>query len=147
LSPVFRQIVRQRNQEMGTTVILTTHDLGDVERLCQRVALIAGGRLLFDGPLAGFVERFGAERELVVDLAEDYADVDVPGAAVVERSGRRVIYRFPRAESAATAVIQDLARRYRIADLTVRESDIERTVRQLYESMEPGGGSGATSGH
>jgi ABC-2 type transport system ATP-binding protein len=131
-----REFVRQANRERGITVVLTTHDLGDVERLCSRVALIAAGRLLFDGALSELVARFGAERELVVDMAEDYADVSVPGATVAAREGRRVTYRFGREEQASGGVIQALARQFRIADLAVRESDIERTVRRIYESME-----------
>jgi ABC-2 type transport system ATP-binding protein len=66
------------------TVILTTHDLGDVEKLCERALMIDRGRLLFDGALATLRERFGGERELVVDL-DDYEDVSVAGAAVASQ--------------------------------------------------------------
>lgn len=131
-----RAFIRDANRERGTTFVLTTHDLGDVERLCRRVALIASGKLLFDGLLTDLVTRFGTERELVVDLAEDYADVSVPGARVVEREGRRVTYGFAGAPDGASRLIQELARRFVIADLSVRESDIERTVRRIYERME-----------
>lgn len=131
-----RDFIRERNRERGVTVVLTTHDLGDVERLCRRVVLIAAGRLLFDGDLAALLDRFGAEREIVVDLAEDYPDVSVPNATVADRDGRRVVYRFPRGEESASDLIRALAARFRIADLSVRESDIERTVRNLYAEME-----------
>jgi ABC-2 type transport system ATP-binding protein len=66
-----RAFIQEINRERGVTVLLTTHDMGDVEKLCRRVLLIAGGRLLFDGDLEGLRHRFGGERELVVDLAED----------------------------------------------------------------------------
>jgi ABC-2 type transport system ATP-binding protein len=64
------------------TVILTAHDLGDVEKLCERVMMIDHGKLLFDGAPGELVRRFGGERELVVDLAEDYASVEIDGARV-----------------------------------------------------------------
>ena len=70
-----RQFIQSINRERGVTVILTTHDLGDVEKLCERVMMIDRGRLLFDGLLSTLRERFGGERELVVDLADDYDDV------------------------------------------------------------------------
>src|SRR5512136_858932 len=85
-----RQFIHSVNRERGVTVILTTHDLGDVEKLCQRVLMIDRGRLLFDGALAELRERFGGERELVVDLADDYGDagigdVSIEGATLVSR--------------------------------------------------------------
>jgi ABC-2 type transport system ATP-binding protein len=128
-----RRFVQQVNAERGVTVILTTHDLGDVERLCPRVLMIDHGRLLFDGAPQALVRRFGGERELVVDLAEDYAEVSVPGAEVTERTGRRVVYRFRRDALSASDLIGRLSSRYRIEDLSVREPQIEDTVRRIYE--------------
>jgi ABC-2 type transport system ATP-binding protein len=127
-----RSFIKEINTQRGVTVILTTHDLGDVEKLCKRVMMIDHGRLLFDGPLSELQERFGGERELVVDFAEDYAQVGIPGASVIAREGQRVTYRFGR-ETSASELISQLASRYRILDLTVREPDIENTVRRIYE--------------
>jgi ABC-2 type transport system ATP-binding protein len=128
-----RAFVREINRERGVTVLLTTHDLGDVERLCPRVMMIDHGRLLFDGAPSTLVARFGGERELVVDLAEDTDDVEVSGARVVERSGRRVVYRFRRDEVSASELIGRVSARLRLEDLSVREPEIEDTVRRIYE--------------
>jgi ABC-2 type transport system ATP-binding protein len=128
-----RQFITHINQEYGTTVILTTHDLSDVEKLCARVMIIDRGRLLFDGQLDALRERFGGERELVVDLAEDYETVTVDGAQVVAREGKRVSYRFKRNAITASELIGRLSARYQILDLQVREPEIEDTVRRIYE--------------
>jgi ABC-2 type transport system ATP-binding protein len=128
-----RDFIRQTNREQGTTIILTTHDLGDVARLCQRVMIIDHGRLLFDGPLDELTTRFGGERELVVDFAEGYQDVNVDGARVVERDGRRVTYRFSRGEVSASELIARISGQYRVRDLSVRDPEIEETVRRIYE--------------
>ena len=128
-----RQFIRHINRERGATVILTTHDLSDVEKLCERVMMIDHGHLLFDGQLEALRQRFGGERELVVDLAEDYPDVSVEGARVVERDGLRVTYRFTRGAVAASTLIGRLSARYRLLDLSVREPEIEDTVRRIYE--------------
>ncbi len=128
-----RTFIQHINQEQGTTIILTTHDLGDVARLCQRVMIIDHGKLLFDGPLDELVTRFGGERELVVDLAEHYPEVSVAGARVVEQDGRRVTFRFSRRELSASELIARISSRYRIRDLSVREPEIEETVRRIYE--------------
>lgn len=95
--------------------------------------MIDHGHLLFDGRLEELRERFGGERELVVDLAEDYDDVSVAGAQVAAREGRRVTYRFARGSITASALIGRLSARYRLLDLSVREPEIEATVRRIYE--------------
>jgi ABC-2 type transport system ATP-binding protein len=128
-----RQFIRHANRQRGTTVILTTHDLSDVEKLCERVMIIDHGRLLFDGELATLRDRFGGERELVVDFAEAYEDVTMEGAKVAERDGRRVVYQFERGTITASELIGRLSARYRIRDLSAREPDIEATVRRIYE--------------
>lgn len=128
-----RRFIQHINRERGTTVILTTHDLADVERLCERVMIIDRGRLLFDGRLAELQHQFGGQRQLIVDLAEDYPEVEVEGAQVMERQDRRVTYQFRRETITASALIGRLSARYRILDLAVREPDIETTVRRIYE--------------
>jgi ABC-2 type transport system ATP-binding protein len=140
-----RQFIRHVNRERGATVILTTHDLSDVEKLCERVMMIDRGHLLFDGQLEELRQRFGGERELVVDLAEDYPDVSVEGARVAGRDGLRVTYRFTRGAVTASTLIGRLSARYRLLDLSVREPEIEDTVRRIYEERlleKPAGNAG-----
>jgi ABC-2 type transport system ATP-binding protein len=136
-----RQFIRHINLDRGTTVILTTHDLSDVEKLCDRVMIIDHGRLLFDGELATLRERFGGHRELVVDLAEAYAAVTVDGADVIEHDDLHVVYRFDRDGVSASELIRRVSDSYRIQDLVVREPEIESVVRRIYEErlLEPGG--------
>ncbi|UCC61667.1 MAG: ATP-binding cassette domain-containing protein, partial [Anaerolineae bacterium] len=126
-----RQFIRHINSQRGVTVLLTTHDLSDVEKLCERVMIIDRGRLLFDGALDALRERFGGQRELVVEFAELYADVTVDGAHVARQDGQQVVYRFERGAVTASELIGRLSARYRIRDLSVREPDIESTVRRI----------------
>jgi ABC-2 type transport system ATP-binding protein len=128
-----RGFITHINRDRGTTVVLTTHDLSDVEKLCERVMIIDHGRLLFDGALNELRTRFGGRRELVVDLAEEYEDVSVPGADVTGREGLRATYAFDRDEMSASELIHRVSGLYRIRDLEVREPDIETTVRRIYE--------------
>jgi ABC-2 type transport system ATP-binding protein len=128
-----RQFILHINRERGTTVILTTHDLSDVEKLCERVMIIDHGRLLFDGTLEALRERFDGRRELVVDFAKAYDSVAVEGAQVVEHSATRATYRFDRRAITASDLIGRLSARYQIHDLLVREPEVEETVRRIYE--------------
>lgn len=128
-----RQFIQHINRQRGVTVILTTHDLSDVEKLCERVLIIDHGRLLYDGQLTGLVERFGGKRSLVVDFAEDYPDVSIAGVDPPQRTGRQAIFTFERSSTSASELIGQLSSRFRIQDLTVNEPDIEDTVRRIYE--------------
>jgi ABC-2 type transport system ATP-binding protein len=128
-----RQFIQHVNRERGMTVILTTHDLSDVEKLCERVMIIDQGRLLFDGQLEALKNRFGGQRELIVDFVEVYENVAIDGAQVVERDSRRAVYQFERGRITASELIGRLSARYRIRDLSVREPDVEATVRRIYE--------------
>ncbi len=128
-----RQFILHINRQRGTTVLLTTHDLSDVEKLCERVMIIDQGRLLFDGKLDNLRERFGGTRELIVYFAQEYESVAVEGAQIVGRDGTRVTYRFERGTITASELIGWLSARYRIRDLQVREPEIEEIVRRIYE--------------
>ncbi|MFL5800802.1 MAG: ATP-binding cassette domain-containing protein [Roseiflexaceae bacterium] len=133
-----RQFLAAINRERGVTIILTTHDLEDIARLCPRVVLIDHGRVLYDGALETLRTRFGRRRTLVVDLSEagdpGEPPVQVPHAEILRHEGPRVWLSFDREATTAAALIADVAARYRVRDLTVEEPDIESVVRGIYEN-------------
>ena len=129
-----RDFLAQRNVERGTTVLLTTHDLDDIERLCERVMIIDHGKLLFDGGLTEVTERLGEERQLVVDLAQECPPLSIPGTRVVAVDGHRQRLAFKRSETSAAAVIAAVAAAAEIVELSIEEPDIESAIRRLYES-------------
>jgi ABC-2 type transport system ATP-binding protein len=126
-----RAFLRELNTEQGTTVLLTTHDLQDIEQLCSRVMVIDHGRLVYDGALAGLHEAGESERTLVVDLERELPPVEVPAARVVRVEGPRQWLAFPAGQSAAPLVAH-LAARYPLVDLSVREPDIEAVIARMY---------------
>ncbi|MBX3059074.1 MAG: ATP-binding cassette domain-containing protein [Anaerolineae bacterium] len=128
-----REFVRHINSARGVTILLTTHDMADVERLCSRVMIIDHGRLLYDGRLQTLQDRFGGKRELVVDFAEPYPEMAVPGATLTQYHNLRATYEFERQTISASELIGQLSSQYRIRDLSVREPDIESTVRRIYQ--------------
>lgn len=131
-----REVLHDINRERGVTVLLTTHDMADITRLCRRMMIIDRGKLLYDGSVEAIRERFGAERTLVVDLDESEAvdgQLCVPGTTDVRRDGPRHWLRFRRDQITAAQVIPALTARYRIRDLTVEEPEIEGIVRRIYE--------------
>ncbi|MFD5396141.1 ATP-binding cassette domain-containing protein [Streptomyces sp. NPDC127097] len=127
-----REFLREVNAERGTTVLLTTHDLTDIEQLCRRVMVIDHGRLVYDGGLDGLRAAGGGERTLVVDLARELPPIEgVPGTRTVRVDGPRQWLAFPASRSAAPLVAA-VAARYPLVDLSVREPDIETLIAELY---------------
>jgi ABC-2 type transport system ATP-binding protein len=104
--------------------------------LGQRMRGDGHGRLLYDGAVAAIHDRFGLERTLVVDLAEDETldgPLNVGPATQVRADCPRRWLRFRREEITAAALIAAVSTRYRIRDLTIEEPEIEGIVRRIYE--------------
>lgn len=130
-----REFLVAERRSHGTTLLLTTHDMGDVERLCDRVLLVDRGRLVFTGTLAALSRTVGAERVLVVDLAEAGPDlVDLPGVRHLasEGSGLRQRLAFDPAATTAAQVLAAVSERRAVLDLAVEEPDVEDVVRRVY---------------
>ena len=128
-----RQFLRQVNAERQVTVILTTHDLNDVEKVCQRLIIIDSGKIIYDGGIDALKERYGKTRILIVDLAQAYSDIQLEGVDLTRRDGNRVWLAFDRDTISASEVIAQLTARYEIQDLTISEPEIEEIVRRIYE--------------
>ncbi len=126
-----REFLRQLNAEQGTTLVLTTHDLGDVEALCDRVAVIDHGTKVFDGSLADLRGLGGAPRTLRVDLVDEAPPIRVPGTTVRRVEGARQWLEFP-AEQSAAPLIAAVVEAHEVADLSLLEPDVEAVVRQIY---------------
>ncbi|MEZ0491700.1 ATP-binding cassette domain-containing protein [Kineococcus sp. TBRC 1896] len=129
-----RQFLRAERAENGTTLLLTTHDMGDVQRLCDRVLVVDHGRAAYDGDLPGLVRRVGARRVLVVDLRDPVDPGPVTGADLlaVEEGGYRRRYAFSAEETTAAAVLAHVTRAAEVRDLSVEEPDIADVLRRLY---------------
>ncbi|ABW11357.1 ABC transporter related [Parafrankia sp. EAN1pec] len=126
-----RSFLARTNREAGTTIVLTTHDMTDVEQLCRRVMVIDHGRLAFDGELETLRERLGGTRTLRVDLAEPLPAMTVEGARVVQVHGARQWLELPAGGSAAP-LVSEIAARYPLVDLSVGEPAIKDVIARLY---------------
>jgi ABC-2 type transport system ATP-binding protein len=156
-----RTFLAEINRERGVTILLTTHDLADVEHLCRRLAIIDHGSLIYDGGLEEIRARFGTHRTLVVDLDEAEGDegggggrrgaqdlsssplsplVPLAGVEEVKRDGPRRWLRFDRRAVSAADLIATVAARQRILDVAIEEPAIEEIVRRIYEEGLSGAG-------
>jgi ABC-2 type transport system ATP-binding protein len=130
-----RAFLQEVNLVDGVTILLTTHDLPDVERLCRRVVVIDHGRVVADDAIDALRARSGGAREVVVELSAPAAPLDgLPGVrdVRVEAGGLRQRLAFTPGDTTAAALISAVAARVELRDVTVVEPSIEDLVRELY---------------
>jgi ABC-2 type transport system ATP-binding protein len=123
-----RSFIASYNQRYGATVMLTSHYMADVEALCRRVIVIHHGRVLYDGPLSGLVDRFATYRQISLSLSEP-ADLSAYGE-VVANAGTRVTLRVPKAEISLLSA--RLLAEQSIADLTIEEPPIDDVIERVF---------------
>ena len=129
-----RDFIKRLNRDAGVTVILTTHDMDDIEALCTRVIVIAGGKILSDGALAELRARVTRERWLTVDLLDGEAAIDEADTTVIRRDGARVCLAFDPQVVAPAELISRVTSRHAIRDLFVENPPIESIIARLYET-------------
>jgi ABC-2 type transport system ATP-binding protein len=127
-----RDFIRRLNRERGVTVILTTHDMDDIEALCRRIMVINEGRILLDGTLEDLRAQVTRERWLTVDLEREGEQVSDPDAQVVRHDGHRVHLRFDPDRVSAAELIARVTARHAVRDLFVENPPIEEIVARLY---------------
>jgi ABC-2 type transport system ATP-binding protein len=127
-----REFVKDLNRKDGVTVLLTTHDMHDIEALAKRVIIIGHGKVLRDSSFEAMRNAVLGERRLIVDFAGDVGDVSVEGAQVRARDGRTVEYAFDRAKTAAHTLIARVAAAHEVEDMRVEDPKIEEVIARFY---------------
>ncbi|MDJ1638842.1 ABC transporter ATP-binding protein [Streptomyces pakalii] len=124
-----RTFVGELNRASGTTVVLTTHDLDDVEELCDRIILIDHGKVAYDGAVDELKARYAPHRELVVqtDRLES-----VEGAEVVRREDGKVWLRFDPVRTPPAELVAAVLERHRVTDLSIVEPELESVIHRIY---------------
>jgi ABC-2 type transport system ATP-binding protein len=128
-----REFIARVNRDRGTTVILTTHDLADVERLSNRIVLIDKGTLVFDGSIDRLREQYGGHRTLVVELCEPLPEnFAIPGTQLEPIVDNVARFRFDRRTISADQLIRRVADSLCVNDVSIEEPELESIIRRIY---------------
>jgi ABC-2 type transport system ATP-binding protein len=142
-----REFLLDINRSRGVSVVLTTHDMNDVEALCPRMVIVDHGRKLYDGLVAGMIEKFGDERTLVAELdAGDFAtlprdEFNQPSIPALPQGVRQlpselptIALSFTRETLPAHELVGWVGAHYHLRDVTFKEPEIEGIIRRIYEN-------------
>jgi ABC-2 type transport system ATP-binding protein len=135
-----RRFLREVNLEQGVTVILTTHDLQDIEQICPRLILVNEAKLLFDGPLSKLRAALGARRRLKLQFAVDPGPIVLPYAELVRDEGPLKHYRLEREDVSLVSVLSSLRDRADLKDVSIEEPGIEELIRGVYTASAAAAG-------
>ena len=128
-----RKFIKDINATKQTTIILTTHDLGDIEELCSRLIIINQGVIIEDGSLKELIDRIAPYRQLIVEFYEEQCDISHPQAQIVEKEGPTVVFRFEKASITASRLIEDISKQAKVKDIRLDEAKIDDIIRAAYK--------------
>src|SRR5205807_10335147 len=128
-----RDFIRHLNKEEKVTVLLTTHDMDDIEALCKRVIILNNGKIDFDGSLDHLRKKITPERRLVIDLMKEGDTITDGDTVEIKREGHRVFLSFNPNVISAHKLIQRITSKHDVADLFVENPPIEETIAKLYK--------------
>lgn len=128
-----RQFLLNTNKARNITLIITSHDMADIEKLCSRVIIIDHGQIVYEGDFDEIRHRYGRERTMVVEFGEEYPVIELPYGTVIKDEGLKKSIRFLREQGTAIDLITALGKHYVIRDVSIQEAEIESIIREIYE--------------
>ena len=136
-----REFLKNENKENGVTMILTTHDMDDIEALCERVMVIGHGKLLFNGILKELKHRFSPLRRInaVMSAPIEAEIIKVDGAAKIEIDkidNKNCAVWFNPVETPAHKIVAYIAEHLPLVDITIEEQDIDEIIAAMYQEMD-----------
>ncbi len=129
-----RKFIKDVNRERNTTIILTTHDLDDIQELCERIIIINNGKIVEDGSLNVLIDKIAPLRRLIVDFYDNIEQINHPKATVLKISDARICFEFMKSEISAAELMNDLSKKYKLRDITLEEAKIEDIIRKVYSN-------------
>lgn len=127
-----REFIEVINREIGVTVILTTHDMSDIEKLCKRIIIIDNGVIIYDGDITQIKQLYGNERILNLDFEADPGEIGLSKAKIVKSEGARKQILFDKNEISAVDLIRLLSNEYAIKDFSLDDVKIDSIIKQIY---------------
>ncbi len=130
-----RKIIKQLNKEYKTTILLTTHDLDDIESLCKRVLILNEGKIILDGSLKNICRKISSERWLIIELLKENEQISDKYVTFLKQEGNQIKLSFNPNQVTATQLISRITAKYAVRDLYIQNPPIEEIIAKFYKSI------------
>ena len=138
-----RKFIKEINKEKKTTVILTTHDLNDIEDVCDRIILLDKGQIIYDGTKQKFKDTYGKYviAELIVNnkTKELSKDIDLKNVEILEETERKLKMKFSHEEITIVKIMDEISKYCDIEDIHMKESELEDILKEIYKGVHTNG--------
>ncbi|MCM3768059.1 ATP-binding cassette domain-containing protein [Neobacillus niacini] len=131
-----RQFIKTINKEKGVTIILTTHDMNDIEALADRVILIGKGSLLYDGQLGELKKQYATQKTITADYQKNSTPLQIPGTQTLSWTPERAIITVDTDVTSTSEVITQLSNIVELKDVAIEAQPIEDIIIQLYKEYQ-----------
>ena len=137
-----RDAIKMMNQTYKTTVILTTHDLDDIQELCNRILIIDKGKIIYDGSLQEIKEKYGTTKRIEFEVKDELDETKINLAEVfniapeeleITREDKKLTIVFPKHKISVAQMTQEILRRFDVQDISISDANIERIVAKIYD--------------
>ncbi len=130
---IIRDLIRQQSVQEGVTLLLTSHDTDDIEKVCDRVVIINRGELLLDDSLTNLKTRYIRKKVLKVVAEEENIVWSEPGIQVLEQTPHHLTIDIDITVHAVEKIVTNLLANYTIKDLTIEDPPLENIIHSLYD--------------
>lgn len=135
-----RKAIKDINEKYGTTIILTTHDLNDIEELCNRIIIIDSGKKIYDGELEGVKEQFGYLTTIEIQL-KDKSNIEKINFArfkdddfKLNMKESKINITFNKNNISSADIIGEVMKKSKVIDFNIKETSIEDIVKKMYKN-------------
>ena len=128
------EYIKSIQADRGTTIVLTTHDLRDVEKICNRLVIVDKGYIIYDGSISQLKKQHGDYRDLIFETDVNFSQLTLPNVDFIRRDGSRVHLRFDSNKCTASQLLAKIDGQYRVSDIVVEEPGIETIIKDIYRS-------------
>jgi ABC-2 type transport system ATP-binding protein len=128
-----REMIKEINMKQGVTVILTTHDMKDVEKICNRIIMIDKGKIIIDKPVKEVKNTFKSSNIMTIVFENTPQNLNIDMVENIELTDDKAVITYNSASISSAAIISDIVSKHKIIDITIKESEIDDIICNLYK--------------
>jgi ABC-2 type transport system ATP-binding protein len=128
-----RKFLKELNKK-GLTILLTTHDMGDIEELCPRMIIIDKGKIIYDGPTAEIKKKMTSDRIVLIDYRGKAPNLRLSsGIKITGKEGDKIAYKVNTKKASVSGFIKSVLTKHKVDDIHIEQPSVEELIRKIYK--------------